>query len=494
MPRVRFGPFAPDAAEFDTGASAKTSNVLSAGVGGARHFRPAQALSAYSSNALDGKGLGLIGVRQADGDTVIFAGDATKLYQLDSTDLGFDDVSKVGNYTVTSGDYWQFIFWSTNKVIGVADSETPQIFTLGSSSIFADLSGTPPTAAHVAVIGPHIMLGKLGSDPRAVQWSKAADETVWTTGGGSTAGGTQNFDEGGHVHGITNGRLYGYLFQEERIRRVQYTRDSSHFQFDIVARDIGLIAPRSLVSYGESHFFLARDGFYQFNGQTFTPIGRGRVDRTFYDNVDGVAVYQTYAGIDPEDNKVYWAYYTDLGTYARSVLWYDFYHDEWGEIEDWEVSVLANILPLGVTLENLDTLYSSFNLDTLPLSLDSRAFQGGLPALAALDGDNKLAFPNGANLAATVDTGEAEVFEGRRSIVVNTRPLVDTTAAQVAIGSRVRLGDSVSYNAATSQETNGDCPQRADNRYHRARVTIPAGEAWTEAQGVDFEAVDGGLI
>ena len=71
------------------------------------------------------------------------------------------------------------------------------------------------------------------------------------------------------------------------------------FQFDKIADNIGAFAPKSVASYGNMVFFLAQDGFYKLTGgQQLTPIGNGKVDNFFFDdlssNLDGIT-----SAVDP---------------------------------------------------------------------------------------------------------------------------------------------------------------------------------------------------
>ena len=503
MTRVLFAPFEPDAGSLDSGGSRKTVNAMPTGSPKAPRYGPMSSLQDYSTDALTGRCLGTLSVRDSSGNTHLFAGDTTKLYKL-PTDLSFDDITRAsgGAYAVPTNEFWWSVFWNSSQVIMGNGADAAQEFTLGSSTKFAALAGSPPAARHAAVVGPHLMLGSTASDAWGVQWCAAADATTWTTGGGA-AGDSQGFDEGGWVRGIANGRLFSYLWQEELIRRITYTRDNNHFVFDIVARDLGLAAPRSLVSFGSQNFFLASDGFYRHDGETFFPIGRGRVDQWFYDRVDDTKSIETYGVVDPSDTKIYWAYYTANTDYANNIISYDYYRDRWAEIElDTGVTVLSVLLPQGVSLEDLDSSPYSGDIDDLRLttsgeligSLDDRSLQGGLPALGAFNSSKKMAFFGGANLAACIDTSESEVIPGRRCNIVNTRPLADVSTAKIAVGWRESMSASTVFGESVAQEDNGDCPQEIDGRLMKARMEIPAGAIWTEAMGVDFDAIDAGAI
>ena len=87
-------------------------------------------------------------------------------------------------------------------------------------------------------------------------------------------------------------------------------------------------------------------------------------------------------------------------------------------------------------------------------------------------------------MAATVDTGEAQLVEGSRVLVQSVRPLADGGLPSVALGSRNRSTDIVQW-PDVAQNSLGLCPQRASGRYFRARIKLPAGQSWTHLQGID---------
>ena len=82
-------------------------------------------------------------------------------------------------------------------------------------------------------------------------------------------------------------------------------------------------------------------------------------------------------------------------------------------------------------------------------------------------------------------TAEGQVSPDGRAQVQGVAPLIDTTSATVAMGTRERQGDTVVYGQSVAQRTTGICPVRSTGRFHRAKVTVPLGTAWTYAQGVE---------
>ena len=143
----------------------------------------------------------------------------------------------------------------------------------------------------------------------------------------------------------------------------------------------------------------------------------------------------------------------------------------------------------GYTLDSLDSL--STDLDALTFSLDSRAYTAGAITLAAFDTDHKFNLFTGANMAATIDTGDIQPFMDGQSTVQEVRPLVDGSASSVTVkvASRVRLQDTVTFGSSLSLNTDGAATPVSTGRYHRVRTSIAASATWTHAQGVQVKAV-----
>ncbi len=129
-------------------------------------------------------------------------------------------------------------------------------------------------------------------------------------------------------------------------------------------------------------------------------------------------------------------------------------------------------------------------LDVLTPHPDSAQWKGGSPRFGAFDTANKLAYFDGANLAATLETGESEIFAGRYAKVTKVRPLIDGGTITAAVGSRDRLVDAPVFDPANAMDAIGEVGALNEGRYHRFRCKIAAGGEWSHAQGVQVtEAV-----
>jgi len=486
MTFIPWGTFEPDRAQLNNGLLIALQNGAPSG----DHYRPMKELVNYSVGATDGEFLGGISVRLTNGTVKTYVGDPAKLYEL-ATDLTFTDRSKAGSpaYTMANPERWWGIKFGTQAIMG-GGSVTIQEIDIDSGTVFADLGGSPPTANYAGVIGPHIILGATSDGPGHIRACKAATSDDWTTGGGAN-GILQEFKNYGWVRGISSGRLNGYIYQDEAVQRAGLTQDNAIFDFELLTEGNGLAAPWSLCRANASDYYLSQDGFIQFNGQEFRRIGHDRVDRTFYTNMDQSDVLNVTGVVDPEDPMVWWFYRSSSTTDHDSVIVYDYLNDRWGAGK----YDAGNPLPastLAMSLEDIDTNYPEYDLDTLPWSLDDRVFEGGLPALAAFTPDKKLGFFNGANKEAIFTMGEIQLRPGRRAIVKVVSPIDDADGGSVSIGTREKAAGSFIFGSEKSIEVTGMTHHKANARYHQFRRTIAAGLTWEKAHGIDIQHVPGG--
>ena len=287
----------------------------------------------------------------------VFAGTETRLYLLDNTTLNWVDVSKSGNaYAgLSSGAHWSFAQFN-DVIIAVQANTPPQAFTLSSSTEFADLEGSPPQAAHVAVVNRFVVLSGLASFPKRVQWSGLNAITTWTATVNYSD--FQDLPDGGNARCVVGGE-FGVILQDTAIRRMIFSPGSDIvFQIDRIAKDIGVTNPHSVVDASGTIFFLSAKGFMKLNPEGgLTPIGKERVDRTFLKAYDPARPDLVIGAANPEAHTILWSYKTkDVAMDAfNKVLAFDFILDRWTPI-DLEGEYLTSLAKPGITLEALNMI------------------------------------------------------------------------------------------------------------------------------------------
>lgn len=486
---VPFGEWLPDQPDLENPGAITMTNVVPKTE---TSYAPALALASVTS-ALTARCQGAIYLRTTGGTTEGFAGDASKLYIHDASH-DFTDVSKGGGYTTAADERWTFTIFG-QAILATNLHDAIQVYT---ASVFADLSAAAPKARYLTRVRDFIMVANTndttyGAQPQRVWWPAIDAPSNWPVPGTISAAAFQSdfqdlLGEGGWNQGLVSG-LAGAdvaIFQERCIWRGQYIGPPAIFSFQVVESARGTPAPGSIISVGPVVYYLADDGFYVFDGAQSVPIGQNKVDRTFWAEVDQAYLYRITSAADPLNKIIYWAYPgpQNSGGTPNRILAYHYALGRWTRIEQ-DVEFLVQAMTLGYTLEQLDAFGT---LETLPFSLDSRAWTGNRLNLAAFMTSHKLGLFSGAALEATMDTREAQFNPKGSAHISRVWPIVDTLSAAVAVGSRDRVADSVTWTSSTSMtSTTGSCPLRSTGRYQRARVTIPAGAFWHNAQGVDVE-------
>jgi hypothetical protein len=536
--RIQFKDWLPDQPSIGTGLQ-DAKNVVPVLSG----YAPFPSASNYSNAASESLNNVLVG---KIGDVVqLFGGSASKLFKFDTTSLAMTDVSKTDGYTgVVRWQYTQFgsILLATNYYAPV------QAWTLGVSSTWQDLgtyingtytrtgttvtvttstahgltssstykiyfksggalsgnyvitstgattftlttvaSGTiatsnmsvytssAPTAKYITVVRDFVVCANILDTPNKLQWSDIANEQNWTSGNASQAD-FQLIADGGNITGLTGGEI-GIVFLEKAIYRMQYVGSPYFFQFDAISRNLGCVEGNSIAQYGGVSYFLSDDGFYSCDGKTITPIGVEKIDRYFYSTFNIGKSDTMSATIDPINKLVIWNYPTTSGNNALII--YNWQLQKWSRAET-DTNYVASAASTGVTLEGIGALYTS--IETVPASLDDRIWSGGKYVLAGARGAYIVTF-TGANTTANIILSDFE--EGYNSVVKLARPIIDNGAANVAIASRRKLDDNITFTTAASSGEGGRVPLRSAGRWHRLSIT-PTGN-WTTAIAVDVE-------
>ena len=215
--------------------------------------------------------------------------------------FAWTDVSKSGGtYSALPGtDQWQFAQFN-NFVFAVQINTAVQVFDLTSSSAFADLGGSPPPARYIAVVGRFLVLSGLGSStPYRIQWSGLNATTTWTPGSNQS-----------DLPGLPRWR---HRARRGR-RRIRHRLPgclhppldlcaglAGVFQIERITEEKGIFAPLSMVRAGDRVFYISPDGFQMIApGGYPQPIGKERVDRTFFADVDTGNLQLCIGASDPK--------------------------------------------------------------------------------------------------------------------------------------------------------------------------------------------------
>lgn len=350
-----FPAYRPDLTDLGIGSSALISGVIPRGDG----YGPFKDFTSFTQ-ALPANCRGFFFARRSDGSIAVFAGTSSRLYRLDNTTFGWTDVSKgsAAYGDLVASDNWRFAQFN-EFVIAVQINTVPQKYVLNSGTAFVDLGGSPPQAAHIAIVNRFVLLTGLLANPRRAHWSDLDAPETWTAGIGLCD--FQDLPDGGVVHACSGGDAYGVVFQDEAIRSLTYAPGSpAVFQIVRISTQDTLDFQYSVVNAGTRTFFHSAQGFKVIvAGGEPVSIGKEYVDTFFAGDVDASQPQLMQGAADPQGTRVLWAYKSKAGNVGLfdKMLCFDWsIKDRPWSLIPMSGQYLAYLAKPGLTLEALDAI------------------------------------------------------------------------------------------------------------------------------------------
>lgn len=481
---IVFGPWEPDKASFQSDALVDALNVhpVSGGYGPSYGF---QATDATLATPI----LGASVLSNTQASVYIYAGSGDDIYV--STNGGALASVYTSPTPISPALRFQFA-----RFYGSAIAVHPQILPVGGTlgSAMTTLGGSPPYAKVAGVVGDFLVLGDLddgidGIRPNRIRWSGFGNPNTWGTSIATQADFNDMPDDGGEVQGV-GGREFGTVFQRYSISRMTYVGPPVIFQFDLVEKKRGAIAPGCIVDAGLVAAYIADDGFFLWDGTSSTPIGARRVNEYFRRRLYPGSEPTICATFDPLNSLITWAYQTDDTGILKERLMYSLVEDRWTR-SDLQGSWFMSGFDTGYTLEQLDAFGP---LDTLPFSLDDPKLLGGRARGVGFNASGAYGALTGDTLPAAMETGDWQSEPGKRSFVTAIRPQIDADNVTCSVGTRQQtLADPVAYTADSGKLLDGNCPMRVAGRFARVRSNVAGSQTWSRATGVEAYVMAEGM-
>jgi hypothetical protein len=482
------GYYRPDLAETNPGVSLTVRNAIIQADAQGVAYGPHPSLTALAtSDALPDNPRGTISVVTRAGQYQSFVGTASKLYKISAAGA----VTQIGSgYAVPSGDNWSFAqfgdyLYATNTFDGMVR------YNIESGGTVDAVSGAPKARFIFPLFGTLAALDCDGNN-RVMKTSAINNGALWS---GDASNTYQEFVGGEElIAGGELGSQYAVVFQRNAIRVLTRTRDRSIFTADLLVDGVGAQGADGCVFTRGWAYFVDTDGFQRTNGQTVDPIGRNKVSKTFIKSLASNALTSVQGAFDPATLRVIWRYRdaanNDAAVFNKALAFDIIGTQEWVPIEI-DTAALVTMASPGYSLDDLDQFGT---LDTLPYSLDDRAWKGGEPRLAGFDGDLKFGFVSGPSLACTLETG-AQLTSVVQRLQWCT-PITDASDCTVQVGYKDHPSQSFTWGPAkslTASKRAKIANGAGRGRIYALRFNEAAAGVWTFMRGFDgIEGVTGG--
>lgn len=477
MPDIQIGEWLPDRHPVDSPGVAQMLNLLPRADGCSTIKGPRD----RGFGALPTEVRGAFYGRTQGGVDFIVAGTASKLFLL--TFSSFSDVSKAGGYTLAVTDRWEFALYG-NFVFATCKTYPVQVYQIGVSSLFADLSADASKAKVLAVSNEFLILGDLigqganasaiGTLEGAVHWSAIGVPSSWPIVGTSAAVAVQSDYQplqggGGPVNAVVAAGEYVCVLRERQIWRMDYVGGAPVFQLRLMDPGHGCVIPGAAIAVGNLVYYPSRVGWYVFNGESSTPIGYEKVDRFWRAKMDfqTLSLVKVSVAHVPSLGSVIWSF-PNFG----SLLAYQYEIARWYLLQpavsmEW---LLQAYMPISGSLDTPP--YDTQNMDTDAISTtDLDSLVGDLTDVFGAFGVDHIFYQfDGTEMPGVLEIGDFETEYRIR--LRNVRPaFVGSGSVSGAFSARRRPFDPIVYGLQRALTNTGVITARSTGRYTRGLLT-----------------------
>ena len=461
-----WGAWRPDVGGPDKGFCETAEGVVPQASSNGIGYGPfPQLIAATGAEALSGTPRGAISLQKFGGDWGVYAATGTTIEALDSS-FQWSDVET--GRTVTPSDDVSFLHYG-RYLLNTDTTDGFKAFDVESPGTNDPVAGAPAARALASCQNVAFAFDCDGNN-RRMQSCRQGDFTAWKGGGADG----KTFEDGGALIGgrdLQNGAMI--IAQENAIRLVTFGVGPTLYGISKIADQRGCVADRTLTAFDGSAYWWDTDGPWQFTmGSKPFPIGAEKVNRWFDLNI-GPSNYQNLQGtVDPSRNLVIWR--VDA-TYAVAYNWL---------IKEWSVLPFASsaLTRLATPAVSIDSV--SDTIDSVSLAINARFWQGGATGLGALDSDFKFATFSGTPMAALLES--SRISADAEPLISWVKPLSDAAGSTLAVGTAPSLDSSLTFASAKAKGSHGWTQQRSRARVLAFRESIPAGQSWSYANGVDI--------
>ena len=494
---IPLGPWRPDNADFGAG----TLQIARGCIKKADGFGPAPKLITVADAVLPGfadvRNL-FIGDDTAANQTFrTWAATGTAIYEASGSPLVWNDVSKAGGYSTPSEQQWDVAQFGGN-IYATNFSDPVQSVNVSVGSLWDDIGGTNvPKARYLTVVRDFLFLGNIddpvdGLRSARIAWSPINNpEGDWNDV--ATQADRQEVPDLGEITGITGGEICTILLRNG-VERMTYTGDVNRgfFQRDTIDRQIGCDYPASVIRVGSNTFFLSRSGWQLFDGFKLSPIGAEWIDEWTFDELRSGQEFRISPAYDPDKEVIRWLFVGQgsQGDVPNRILTLKPQLGQQGwSYQDVDAYVLGKFVSPGFTMDNMDSIYPSLDVD-LP-SLDDPFWQSGNPSAAAINDLGKAATFKGTPSDAVWTWAEGQLAEAAQRVKLLAAVAITVGGSpKVRIGLRERLQDSVVTGAAVLPQDNGQFALFDEAHYHT--ISMEQGDDWESATALQVSGVTTG--
>lgn len=239
------------------------------------------------------------------GGLLVFLATDSQIYQWTTPSLG-----ALGTLTAVSPTYynpqdsnWSFDIYGQD-ILATNGSDPVQVWTHGSSTEFAPLTGNPPRSSIVVATdyGVFLILS------RSNTWIYSFNDTIWSPGIQNQCVTNQISSTPGHIVAAKSLRGGIAFYKPYSCHFGYFIGPPNFWQINNVSEVVGTPGLNSVVQYKDLHYFVGPDDFYTFDGFSITPIPNDLKFTFFHTLLDRSYANQIQGQANPTRGQIAWRF------------------------------------------------------------------------------------------------------------------------------------------------------------------------------------------
>ena len=220
--------------------------------------------------------------------------------------------------------YWDESSGTSTRAVNITALSGANLApTVGLQTIVSDID------RHIVVLGADPIEGSARSgtiDPLLIAFSDQESATQWEPLSTNTAGSIR-LSSGSQIVGGLRARQEILIWTDTSLYSMQFVGPPFTFGVNLINENIGLISPNAAINAPDGIYWMARDGFYKYDGAVSrVPCS---VLNFVLDGYNASQAFKTFAITNREFNEVGWYYVSTDSTEIDRYVMYNYLEQVW---------------------------------------------------------------------------------------------------------------------------------------------------------------------
>jgi len=164
-------------------------------------------------------------------------------------------------------------------------------------------------------------------DPMLIRWSNTEDYTSWTIDPVNSQAGYNRLSSGSYIVGAIQTRQEILVWTDQALYSMQYLGPPYVYGFTLLADNISVLSPNSMVTANGVTYWMGVDKFYVYSGRVETlPCS---LRQYVFEDINRTQAFQCFAGTNEGYSEIWWFYCSTNSTVVDRYVIFNYLDRVW---------------------------------------------------------------------------------------------------------------------------------------------------------------------